>query len=617
MVMRDKNHPSIILWSLGNESGYGPHHDAMAGWIRHYDPTRPLHYEGALRFRLDAPGDATDIVCPMYPSIDAIVEWARRRRDERPLVMCEYAHAMGNSCGALADYWDAIRRHHGLQGGFIWDWKDQGLLREDAQGRPFWAYGGDFGDVPHDANFCINGLVGPDGTPHPALFEWKKIAQPVRVEAADPARGRIRIHNEQDFTDLSWLTARFELSVDGRVVQRGKLPRLAIPPGESRTFTLPLRGSPPAAGEERRLTIRFRTARATAWAPRGHEVGWEQLDLPSPRTPRAPVRGRRRPVRPLELDQDERTAVVHGEAVRVEIDRTRGLVRSIRWPDREILAAGPRLDVFRAPTDNDGVKAWPVPASRALGRWLAWGLDVVEPMPIATTLRRQRDGSVRVDVEHRLQARGEDDGRADERVIVHRQQLRLEPDGRLLARHLFEVGAALDDLPRLGIGLALAPGFEHLEWLGRGPHESYVDRKRGAAIGRYAGSITDQLHPYVVPQETGNKTEVRWLGLRGAGGPGVLFVGRRPFEASALHVDAHDLFRARHVNELVPRAETFVHLDVRQRGLGTASCGPDTLPRHRIATGRHRLEFWMAPWAPSRDPAKLAARIRSGGDPLR
>ncbi|HKX45156.1 MAG TPA: glycoside hydrolase family 2 TIM barrel-domain containing protein, partial [Planctomycetota bacterium] len=240
MVLRDKNHPSIILWSLGNESGYGPPHDAMAGWIRHYDPTRPLHYEGALRFRLDAPGPATDVVCPMYSEIDALVAWAKQGRGERPLILCEYSHAMGNSCGGLADYWAAFRRHRGLQGGFVWDWKDQGLACVDEAGRPYWAYGGDFGDVPNDANFCCNGLCAPDGSPHPSLFECRKLFEPVRVTAGDLRRGRIVVHNDQDFTDLTWLEAIFEVSVDGRVTQRGRLPRLAIAPGAARAFTLPL-----------------------------------------------------------------------------------------------------------------------------------------------------------------------------------------------------------------------------------------------------------------------------------------------------------------------------------------------------------------------------------------
>ncbi|MFP6639777.1 MAG: glycoside hydrolase family 2 TIM barrel-domain containing protein, partial [Myxococcota bacterium] len=225
MVQRDKNHPCVILWSLGNESGYGPNHDAMASWIRHYDPTRPIQYEGALQWNLYGKPFASDIVCPMYTPVEEIVRYARSKQAERPLILCEYAHAMGNSGGGLGEYWDAFHRYPGLQGGFVWDWIDQGLLRHDENGRPYWAYGGDFGDEPNDANFCINGLLAPDRTPHPMLWELKKLAQPVHFEEVNLARGRFRIHNRQDFADLSWLSLSWEVSVDGQIRKRGRLPR--------------------------------------------------------------------------------------------------------------------------------------------------------------------------------------------------------------------------------------------------------------------------------------------------------------------------------------------------------------------------------------------------------
>ena len=293
MVQRDKNHACVILWSLGNEAGYGAAHDALAAWIRRTDPSRPLHYEGALmeqwhaheaavqrlaagtpasprsgraarRSRakpaaVDAP--VTDVICPMYPSIDALVAWSKREAGRKPLIMCEYSHAMGNSNGSLADYWEAIERHPGLQGGFIWEWCDHGLRAPSADGREHFAYGGHFGDEPNDANFCCDGLVGPDRTPHPALLEHKKLGEPVRVRPADLRRGRVVLENRQDFRDLTGLRARFEVTADGRTLQRGRVPLPRLGPGAKAELRLPLRRPALAAGEESHLTLRFETAR--------------------------------------------------------------------------------------------------------------------------------------------------------------------------------------------------------------------------------------------------------------------------------------------------------------------------------------------------------------------
>ncbi len=265
MVERDKNHASVILWSLGNESGYGPNHEAAAGWIRKADPTRPLHYEGAIDRNTGKEWTGgqrvTDIICPMYPPIKDIVAWAQESAgnsviDQRPMILCEYSHAMGNSNGSLADYWAAFEKYPGLQGGFIWEWIDHGIQKVAADGKPYWAYGGDFGDVPNDVNFCTDGIVWPDRTPHPGLYEFKKLAQPVRVESVDVAQGKICIVNKQDFTSLDWLEGEWELIVEGTSVLSGKLPSLQIAPHESLDITLDAVASNYAVGE-RFLNFRF------------------------------------------------------------------------------------------------------------------------------------------------------------------------------------------------------------------------------------------------------------------------------------------------------------------------------------------------------------------------
>jgi beta-galactosidase len=597
MVQRDKNHPSVILWSLGNESGYGASHDAMAGWIRRTDPGRPLHYEGALEWNWYRDHAATDVICPMYPSVDEIVKWAESGHGERPLIMCEYAHAMGNSCGNLKEYWEAIESHHGLQGGFIWDWMDQGILKTDERGQEYWGYGGDFGDQPNDRNFCINGLVWPDRTPHPPMYEFKKLVQPVAVQGRRLSRGEIRISSKQDFVDLAWLRGRFELEVDGVVVQRGRLPVLRLPPGGGQNVELPLRRPTLQPGQECWLTVRFETARDLAWAPRGHEVAWEQLEMP--------WRARGRPRRAsttggVEVLQDERRVRLATSRTHLELDRVRGVLDRLVFDAGDVLVRGPLPDLWRAPTDNDGIKAWSVHPGRALGRWLEWGLDATLPELLDTRVRRLRSGGANIRLRHRLVA-------GDAGCVLFQQDYTLLPNDDLLVENLVRIDPALSDLPRVGVSLVLPEGFEQLMWLGRGPHESYVDRKSGARLGLHRGTVEEQYVPYIVPQEHGNKTDVRWLALENASGAGLLIAARGLLECSASHHTANDLYQAAHTHELERRPEVFVHLDHRQRGLGGASCGPDTLPEYRIGTGTQRFGYRLRPYRiGEEDPARLA-----------
>ncbi|MGH0037309.1 MAG: glycoside hydrolase family 2 TIM barrel-domain containing protein [Myxococcota bacterium] len=578
MVQRDKNHPSIILWSLGNESGHGANHGAMAGWIRQYDPSRPLHYEGALEWNLHSDPPTTDVVCPMYPPVEDIVKWAETTRGERPLIMCEYSHAMGNSNGGLSDYWDAIESHHGLQGGFIWDWVDQGLLSVDDRGREYWAYGGDFGDAPTDHNFCINGLVWPDRTPHPAMWEAKALQQPVSVALRSARRGRVRVTNKREFTDLSDLRGHWRLRVDGESVQKGSLPRLKTAPGSSEEVEIGFARPdlPPAA--EVHLDVWFETARETPWAPKGHEVARTQLALP--------WKGRRAPAPRVvsqrwELDHSSERVRVAGAGTSIEIDARSGHASSLEFGERELLVEGPRLSLWRAAVDNDGVRAWKG-GGRPLARWLEQGLDALELETRSLSVRRAQ-GGVRIAVDQRA---GD---------LVHRAQVRVEPDGAVTFRHRVVVPDAWADLPRLGVRLILRPGLDHLSWLGRGPHEDYDDRIRGVRIGRWQSRVRDQYVPYILPQEHGSHGAVRWLELVDRKGVGL---GVDAFDRSdgllrfgASHYTAEDLFAARHTCELEPRREVVLYIDHRQRGLGTGSCGPDTHPRYTIPAGRFEFGY--------------------------
>ncbi len=586
MVLRDRNHPAVILWSLGNESGYGPNHDAMAGWIRHTDPSRPLHYEGALRRGWDSGHPSSDIVCPMYPSIAAIVEWAQTTTDHRPLIMCEYAHAMGNSCGNLADYWAAIRANPGLQGGFIWELLDHGIAVQTADGRDYWAYGGDFGDEPNDGNFCCDGLVWPDRAPHPAMWECSRLFQPVTVQAAELADRTVVVGNDYDFLDLSHLSGEWEITVDGVVTQQGALPELSTAPGEHERVTVPYTDPAAQPGQEVHLMLRFRDRRDDPLLGAGREVAWVQLALPSPAASATmPSRGAGR----LTSTESDGAIVVDGDRVRVSIDRTDGRLAGWRVDGVTLVDAGPHPTVWRAPTDND--------AGAAQARWAEWGLDRVERRIDDVTATTSEDGTVAVDIRGWLVAPAS-------KEISHRQRIVVRPDGVLEIEDSFDVDAELDDLPRLGVTLAVPAGFEQVSWFGRGPHESYCDRWVGAPVGRWEGTVDEQYVPYVRPQEHGNKTEVRWLACRRDDGAGVLASAVSPLEAKVSHFSDATLTAARHTVDLVRDDAVHLSLDVRQRGLGGASCGPDTLSAYRIPTGVHRLAYRLAPLAAGDDPGR-------------
>ena len=548
MVERDKNHASVIAWSLGNESGHGASHDAAAGWVRRYDPSRPLHYEGAIRWNWAADQAVSDITCPMYPPISSLVDHAKSGQQRHPLIMSEYSHSMGNSNGTLAEYWQAIETTDGLQGGFIWEWWDHGLIQRLPDGRTRWAYGGDFGDRPNDSNFCLDGLVWPDRTPKPALEECRALFMPVGVSAgAGFAEGRVVVSNRQDFAGLEWLVARWELLADGAVVRSGAVEIPQIGPGQSAEARLAgWRWPDPAlAGPEVSLIVRFATAASQPWAPAGFEIGLVQLELPpqpDPKSAPAPSRGGGRP--PV-------WAIDH-----------QGLLTG------DLLATAPRMSLWRAPTDNDRIGG-------LAQLWRDWGLE---------TLTRE---AVRIDV-----ADDETTVRAEERtrsgiVITHQQRFRHSPAGGLTVDETVAIPDELTDLARVGIVLETAPGLERARWFGRGPIETYPDRCRGGSVAIWQSTVSEMYVPYVRPQENGGRTDVRWLELSDVSGRGFRLAFDRPLQISASHFRAGDLAASGHDVDLIPRAETIVHFDVAHRGLGTASCGPDTLPRYVCGAGRY------------------------------
>ena len=619
MQQRDKNHPSVVVWSLGNESGYGENHDLMADRMRAYDSTRPLHYEGVMHGRWAQSGGifgtakshrATDFICPMYPQIADIAKFAKTVKEDRPLIMCEYSHAMGNSCVCLKEYWDAIYAHHGLQGGFIWDWIDQSYIKLDAQGRPFWAYGGDYGDTPHDDIFCCNGLLFPDRTPKPHFYEYKKLVQPLMFSWKQ--KGVVAIKNMDYFRSADWLEAKWEMTIisnqysvignkntghrspitDYRL--HGSLGSLSIAPQSTKSFTLKGWDEKKVAawkkqGCEMLLTVTAVTRERTSFAPKGHVVAWEQFPIEA--------RMLKKSSTAIDCSRSQSTAVgvtyADGVAksgrIAVRLDEQSGTLASIAVDGKAIVQRGPTFACWRAPTDNDGIKNnrwfWDTP-DRILGRWHAAGYDAMKLVKNVCSVTEKK-GAVVMTAEQRYQADGKDKG------VAHTATYAILPGGVIRCRHRFAMDEGLPDIPRLGLRWDIAPGFETLEWFGRGPHESYCDRKAGAGFGLYHGTVAGQYVPYVLPQEHGNHEDTRWFMLAGEGRAEKIQFAMlgKPFGFSASHFTPEDLTVAKHSADLVPRPETIVHIDLRQRGVGTNSCGPDTLPQYTIQPGVYEFEY--------------------------
>ncbi len=596
MVARDRNHPCVIAWSLGNESGYGPNHDAAAGWVRAADPSRVLHYEGAISRWLGEGWEggrrATDIVCPMYAGIAEIEAYAKDKRADRPLILCEFSHAMGNSNGSLADYFAAFERHRLLQGGFVWEWIDHGIVRRDEAGRKWWVYGGDFGDEPNDANFVCDGMVWPDRRPHPGLYEFKHLAQPVRVRAGSRP-GRVTVVNRRRFSGLEDLKGHWEMKAGDRVLRRGAMPALKLGPGESREIALPLKAARGEPGEEVFLDFTWVTVKAAEWAPAGHLVAWDQVALPA-------ARKRRVQRKAVAAAEGEPWAVENGRKMvtavrggtRAVFDLEVGRMVSFAVDGAEALVAGPTLNAWRAPTDNDGIRLWQGQENKPLGRWRNLKLDRMQLRLRSARMLEGRGGVAGVELEH------EASGREVWGDLRHRHRYVWLPDGRLRVENEFWVAKELADLPRLGVRMVLGPGWENLRWFGRGPWENYPDRKASALVDVFRSTVRDQYVPYILPQEHGLKCDVRWMELGREAGGVVRFTGTPMFQFSASHLAAEDLEEARHTCDLKPRAATILCVDAAHRGLGTASCGPDTLERYRIPAGRHKLVFTIGDGTP-------------------
>lgn len=612
MAERDKNHPSVVMWSMGNESGYGPNFAAISAWLHDFDPTRPVHYEGAQGVDGNPDPKTVDVISRFYtrvkqeylnPNIpegedkeraenarwERLLEIAERTNDDRPVMTSEYAHSMGNALGNFKEYWDEIYSHPRMLGGFIWDWVDQGIYKTLPDGRRMVAYGGDFGDKPNLKAFCFNGLLMSDRETTPKYWEVKKVYAPVKLERVESGElkvenGELRVTNRNHHIDLSGYRCLWTLSVDGKMKEQGELALPDVAAGESGRVMLPVfrsvKGGAIKPGADCRLKVSIVLKSDALWAKAGHEVAWEQFCLQEGDLMPADFVNKGK----LEIEEKDKFLSVKGRGFSAQWKKTvNGGLTSLVYNGKEMLATSgdfpvqPSTQAFRAPTDND----------KSFGNWLAkdWKLHQMDNPQISLE-----------SFSHEV--------RADGALIVRVQNTNIYKEGKIKTTSVYTVSSdgtidlktsflpqgVLPELPRLGVVFCLAPAYDTFTWYGRGPQDNYPDRKTSAAIGLWKGTVAEQYVHYPRPQDSGNKEEVRYLLLTDKQNKGIRVdaVGE-VFSASALHYTASDLYKTTHDCDLKPRAEVILNLDAAVLGLGNSSCGPGVLKKYAVEKKEHTL----------------------------
>jgi len=574
MLERDKNHPSIIIWSLGNEGGDGINFEDNSAWIKQRDPSRPTHYERAEE------NSHTDIVCPMYYRIHELIEYAVRVPNPyRPLIMCEYSHAMGNSVGNLQDYWDVIESYKYLQGGNIWDWVDQGLRKVDEKtGKEFWAYGGDYGDYPNLKNFCCNGLVQPDRKPNPHLKEVQKVYQNIKVHEVG-IKGLYEVYNKYVFADLDgFVKMNWEITRNGKVVQKSKLNKISLPPMQKKQVRINYKSNFDKRGEYL-LKIYFTLAKDALWAKKGHVVAWDQFVLQQPERHLPEVESGRS----LKLTEKGDNVEIFGSKFAVVFSRNKGAINSLKIKGKEMLKSPLVPNFWRAPTDNDsGPNAGGSKMPQRLGIWK----DAAINGKVASfELQQPKKDVVKVKVALTLAAK---DSIFESVYTIG--------DGQILVENEMKANDLLPKIPRIGMQMAVIDSLDNMQWYGRGPWESYWDRKTGAAIGIYKEKISEPEHEYIVPQETGNKTDVRWAKFTDSRGNGFKVEGIGPLSVSAWPCSMNDLIGAKHPYEIPERDYNTVNIDYKQMGVGgDNSWKYKTHPEYTMPAGNYKYKFVIKP----------------------
>lgn len=587
MVERDKNHPSIIIWSLGNEAGDGPNFVATSDWIHARDDSRPVHYE---RAGLKA---HTDIVCPMYARIPYLEKYGKEKQD-RPLILCEYAHAMGNSVGNLQEYWDVIEKYKHLQGGFIWDWVDQGIAFVKKKGYKRWGYGGDFGlDAPSDNNFCINGLVFPDRTPHESLFEVKKVYQYIKIKASDLEKGQVNIINNYDFINTGGLRLVWEIEGNGLTVNKGIFDNFIIEAHDSLIADLKFNLPEPEPGVEYFLNIKIINNKKSPYMPRAFVVANEQLKLPIYK-PVELISIKSLPE--LTLQKEEDFSIISNSDFKLVFDHKSGTISSWKFKEMNLILSGPKPDFWRAPTDNDFGNQMQIRCSI----WKEAGSDYrVESIDV----KKKGKNMVLIDVMLNLSA-----GDSKFHTVYT-----ILGSGDIIVDNDFTPGKTeLPEIPRIGMNMEIPWIYRVMKWYGRGPHESYWDRKTSAQISLHWGTVENQYVPYIRPQENGNKTDVRWVILKDVRGNGLLVSGKQELSITALHYRTADFDpgqtkQQRHSFEVLPGKYVRLNVDLKQMGVGGDNAwGARPLEKYTLYPKKYSYTYRLRPFLKDENPEELS-----------
>ena len=547
MFERDKNHPSIVTWSLGNEAGNGDNFYATYAWLKEHDATRPTQYEGATGY------ENTDIQAPMYWPIKKMIKYVEED-GSRPLIQCEYAHAMGNSLGNFQDYWDVIEAYPTMQGGFIWDWVDQGLLTTNDKNEELWAYGGDLGGahLQNDNNFCLNGIVNPDRTPHPALYETKKVYQYVKFKQTNLNAGEIEIRNIYDFTNLNTLAFSWKLLENGVEVAEGNLPVIDVAPYQSTKIKIDI-PTLTNSDSDYHLNIYAKTSKASPLVPKNHIVAYEQFQLQEGNF------SRNSDISKSDIISNKNDSIynISNANFKIEFNTKTGEIITLNYGDDNVLKKGIKPNFWRATTDNDFGFKMP----KKLGEWK----EASNNQDLIAFEENNSGKNVTVKATYNLPAI------KDAKVVM---TYNISSDGTVnVHTELKNVASSLPVLPRFGTNFMIDESYNAVSWFGRGPHENYQDRNTAALVGQYTSSVSDLYFPYIRPQENGYKTDTRWVKFTNSRGKGIQVTANNYIGFSAHHqynsdFDAGETKQQRHTTDIIKRDFVNINVDMAQMGVG-------------------------------------------------